>query len=147
MEYVLNGFAPKPKARPRSGKGRMFVPKEYTIWKHWLRQALAEFNPVPITGPLALGLEIRGPNRPRGDMDNLLGGVMDALQPPVSGDLRAQREYKATVPLELRLADAPGVLYADDSQVQEILFVRWRKHKHKALVITIEEMPWLEIRK
>lgn len=140
-EYIIQGIKPMPKKRPQSGKGRTFMPREYQQWKQAVRDYLAAFySPAPTLAPVALGVEFRGPSRPRGDLDNLLGGLMDALQPPrAKGDVRAQRALEQSVSLEDRLAMAPGCLYGDDRQVVEILGLKWVKAKKPEIVLRIEE--------
>lgn len=139
MRYELPGFKPMPKKRPQ---GRTFhMPKDYLAWKQALRDELAtRYNPLPVFGPVLLHIEIYAPNRPRGDRDNLAGGIMDALQPPrARGDVRAQRALEALTTIEERLEMAPGCLYADDAQVDD-LRVRWVKSKERRLVIHLREL-------
>jgi hypothetical protein len=138
--YTLPDFKARPKARPISGKGRMFVPREYQDWKASIRAYLAvAFAPVPTLEPVAIAIELHGPNRPRGDLDNLAGGILDAIQPPrARGDVRAQRDLEAVATLEERMLAAPGCLIGDDRQVIE-LSIRWVKAKRRAIVIGMEE--------
>jgi hypothetical protein len=139
--YALPGLKAKPKARPLSGKGRMFVPREYLAWKQEFRDRLASaYQPVPSLGPVAIDIELHGPARPRGDLDNLAGAILDAIQPPrARGDVRAQRVLEAAHSLEERLAAAPGVLIADDKQVHA-LSVAWVKNRQRAIVLHLKSL-------
>lgn len=82
MRYVLSGFKPKPKARPRSAGRVHYVPKEYTAWKQEIRDYLAQhYDPKPITGRFAFGFTVLSPSKPLADLDNILGALLDAIQP------------------------------------------------------------------
>jgi len=140
-EYTIPGKL-MPKKRPQAGKGRVFMPRDYQIWKQAVRDELAAFAPTPTLAPVAIGVEIRGPSRGRGDVDNLIGALMDAIQPPrARGDVRAQRILEAALTIEERMAMSPGCLIGDDSQIKEILYFRWRKAKEYAVTIRLEELP------
>lgn len=141
MRYEIHGIKLKPKARPR-GNGRvMFMPPEYMQWKGEVRRYLADhYKPAPLLGPVGLSVEVHGPNRPRGDMDNLIGGLMDALQPPrAKGDVRAQRQLEAVTTIEERLAASPGCLYGDDAQVVA-LSIRWVKGRKRLVVLEVQDL-------
>lgn len=137
--YELPDFKAKPKARPISGKGRMFVPKTYQDWKAEVRRRLADaYAPVPTLAAVAINIEIQAPNKPRGDLDNLAGGILDAIQPPrAKGDVRAQRSLEAVTSLEERLVAAPGALIADDKQVVR-LGIAWIKSHRRRITIAID---------
>ena len=139
--YTLRGFKAKPKARPLSGNGRMFVPREYQAWKASIRHELASvYQPVPILGAVNIGIELHAPNKPRGDLDNLAGGILDAIQPPrAKGDVRAQRALEAGTTLHERLAAAPGSLIADDKQVVA-LSIRWVPNRHRRIILHVKEV-------
>jgi Holliday junction resolvase RusA-like endonuclease len=131
-----------PKKRPSSHGRQVFMPREYQQWKQTVRDALAVFAPVPTLAPVAIGVEIRGPSRGRGDVDNLIGALMDAIQPPrARGDVRAQRFLEAALTIEERLAMSPGCLIGDDAQVKEILYFRWVKAREYSVTIRLEELP------
>ncbi len=138
--YTLPGFKARPKARPISGKGRMYVPREYQQWKGEIRAFLAvTYAPIPTQAPVSVAIELHGPNRPRGDLDNLAGGLLDAIQPPrAKGDVRAQHQLEASVSLEDRLAAATGTLIADDKQVVR-LSIAWIKSRKRAIILRLEE--------
>lgn len=131
-----------PKKRPQAGKGRMFMPRDYQDWKQAVRDKLAAFAPTPTLAPVAIGVEIHSPSRPRGDVDNVLGALLDAIQPPrARGDVRAQRLLEKALTIEERMAMAPGCLIGDDAQVKEILYFRWVKAKEYSVTIRLEELP------
>ena len=70
---------PRSKARPRSfmGQTRPYMPKEYKAWMKDCRAQLAEqWVDEPLDYIHWMGVTFYGPRR--GDLDNLLGGVMDA---------------------------------------------------------------------
>jgi Holliday junction resolvase RusA-like endonuclease len=141
MEYTIP-IKLMPKKRPSSHGRQVFMPREYQQWKQTVRDALAVFAPVPTLTPVNIGVEVRGPSRNRGDVDNLLGGLMDAIQPPSArGDVRAQRVLKQMLTIEERMAMAPGCLIGDDGQVKDILYFRWRKAKEYSVTIRLEESP------
>lgn len=140
MRYELKGFTARAKARPISGKGRMFVPRPYQEWKACVREALAtSYAPVPTLSLVAVAIEIHSPTRPRGDLDNLAGGLLDAIQPPrAKGDVRAQRQLEAEASIEERMQAAPGSLIGDDRQVVA-LSIRWIRSKRRMIVLMVEE--------
>ena len=83
----------KAKPRPR-GKGKVFYnPPDYMEWKADIAlEAALKYAKTKFEGPVAIKIsfrpttftvEIRQTNRPRfgrSDLDNLAGGVLDALQ-------------------------------------------------------------------
>jgi Holliday junction resolvase RusA-like endonuclease len=142
VRYEIPDFKLMPKKRPQGKTYRM--PKEYIEWKDALRQEMARrFGPVPTLWPrLQFHVEMYAPKRPRkGDRDNLVGGLMDALQPPsASGDVRAQRSLAQLVSIEERLEMSPGCLYGDDGQIDD-LRIRWVKSRRPRVVIHCNELP------
>ena len=139
--YVLTGIKPRPKARPLAGRGKMFMPEDYQTWKETVRNFLAgAYAPQAIHGACVIDIELHAPYKPRGDLDNLAGGILDAIQPPrARGDVRAQRALEKAVSIEDRLSGASGCLIADDKQVVS-LSIRWVKSKTRAIVIRVEEI-------
>lgn len=140
--FILPGFKAKPKARPVSGKGRMFMPRAYTDWKASVRRYLAEaYAPKPLVTPCTIDIEIRAPSKPRGDLDNLAGGLLDAIQPPrARGDLRAQHVLEAQTSLQERLTAAQGSLIADDKQVVR-LSITWIECEARSITIRLADPP------
>jgi len=95
-------FPAKPKERPRMGKLGVYNNSEYSAWKHAVRLiAIREATKVgwelSTTSPLRMQLTVRKDSFTvtltkedtkrvgRADIDNLLGGVCDALQPARKG--------------------------------------------------------------
>ena len=92
-------FRGKPKPRPRVDRKATHNPTEYTEWKQDVvdflaRQALARAE-TPIDFPVQLRVSftsdsiyfqlyelesVKRPKHVRADLDNLVGGLMDALQ-------------------------------------------------------------------
>lgn len=73
LKYTLSGKV-VPKARPRFGGGRAFLPQRYRDWKD---NALAELlsqscPPIPIS-KAEVSIDLFGGHR--GDLDNLAGSV------------------------------------------------------------------------
>lgn len=72
----------KSKARPRLGKGRAFMPKDYMEWKNATRDHLKQFwvdFDLPTLQQFELLVEAHGPGRC--DADNLIGALLDAGLP------------------------------------------------------------------
>ncbi len=86
----------KPKPRPRADKGQVHNPPDYTAWKHEVAHELAALNiqnqiAVPVRLDVVFGTDyidfqlypmvdhVRS-KHVRADLDNLAGGLMDALQ-------------------------------------------------------------------
>lgn len=139
--YILSGFKPKPKARPQRAGRVMFVPKEYLAWKQAIRDYLAaNYNPKPITSRFAFGFTVLSPSKPLADMDNILGALLDAIQPArAKGDVRAQRALEEMTTLEERLAMSPGCLISDDKHLVTILESGWKQSKQRGIVLQLEE--------
>jgi Holliday junction resolvase RusA-like endonuclease len=90
-------FAGKPKARPRVKEGSpTYMPKDYVEWKDRVaefvgysglrkRAMSGDVRVVMVFGPDSIEVEIEPsmterPKGVRGDLDNLAGGLLDALQ-------------------------------------------------------------------
>jgi Holliday junction resolvase RusA-like endonuclease len=86
-------YPPKPKARPRVTKNGTFMPKEYVEWKANVAEVVAlTTGKMSLAGPLSLVVEFHkekmvfvmsegAPKRfGRADIDNLMGGLMDAIE-------------------------------------------------------------------
>jgi Holliday junction resolvase RusA-like endonuclease len=77
MRYQLTGKI-TPKARPRLGKGRAYLPAKYRDWKESAILELLSQSPPP--DPLVkaeVSIAIGG--KQTGDLDNIAGAVLDAL--------------------------------------------------------------------
>ncbi len=77
MNYQLTGKI-TPKARPRLGKGRAYLPDNYRNWKD---QAIAELltQSRPLDPIIKAEVSIAIGGRQRGDLDNIAGAILDAL--------------------------------------------------------------------
>lgn len=80
--YVIWGILPKPKARPRVTGRATYMPKSYQDWRAEIRRALiASYGSVvPVDFRFHCEMVFMSKKRPRGDLDNLIGGVLDAIQ-------------------------------------------------------------------
>jgi Holliday junction resolvase RusA-like endonuclease len=141
MEYRLPGFKPKPKARPQGGRGHFFIPKQYQDWKRSIREYLWEtYHPVPTGNPCGIRVEILGPNRSRGDVDNLLGGIFDAIQSErAKGDVRAQQRMNRLMTPQQQAEASPGCLVWDDKQFVAAS-IWWTKDRKYGIRIEMEEI-------
>jgi Holliday junction resolvase RusA-like endonuclease len=72
-----------PKERPRFAKGRAFMSARYRRLQAEFRElAQRQYTGEAITSPLRLSCTFStSTGRSRSDLDNLVGGVMDAIQP------------------------------------------------------------------
>lgn len=115
-EYILP-IRPRSKARPRSTRGGpVYMPKPYMAWKREVRSMMADlYDPVPIQGRVRLEVAFRFPTEPAGDKDNLVGGLMDALQ-----------------------GDGPGCLWLDDKQIIDQRGY-WEPSWEKVIALRVEE--------
>jgi Holliday junction resolvase RusA-like endonuclease len=67
-----------PKARPRLSYGHAYTPKNYKDWKaNAIGQLALQYGGLPPINKATVSVEIGGKHR--GDADNILGSVMDAL--------------------------------------------------------------------
>lgn len=109
MIYQLS-IRQKPKPRPRVYRGRAIHDQEYRDWQDEVRAAICEGYgiPRPIEGYIAVKIRYKTSTKPRGDLDNLIGGILDALQPPGAKGRQGD------------LSDYPGVLWLDDSQIVSV---------------------------
>lgn len=65
------------KARPRVAGGRAYMPPEYKAKINEMRGIMKEaYKGVPLEGPLDLGVHVEG--HARGDLDNIVGALLDA---------------------------------------------------------------------
>ena len=137
-EYTIEGIRPMPKKRPVSRGGQMYIPHDYKDYKQQIRDHLARYHPIPILGPYRIDIAFHGPNKPRGDIDNLGAAINDAIQPPRSkGDVRAQRDLDAAITIAEQLERSPGCLIADDKHNVDFR-AHWVKDKVRQIKITID---------
>ena len=93
--HVTIPYRPKPKVRPRVTSKGTFMPKEYREWKDLVAEHLRiSAKGSVFEGPVRLHLTFdtdeidmtiisvdkTRPKHVRADIDNLIGGVMDALE-------------------------------------------------------------------
>ena len=89
----------KSKARPRFGKGRSFMPKDYMDWKNAARDHLKQYwvdFDLPTLEHFELRVEAHGPGRC--DADNLIGSLLDSgLPDKKTGWAGAWKDDRVTV--------------------------------------------------
>lgn len=133
---------PRSKARPqRAAAGFMYMPKGYQEYKKQVREAILSLGPCdPLLSPLVVTVQFHQPTQPRGDMDNLAGSILDAIQPErAKGNVKKQREYEASSDLAERLRRSPGALIGDDSQVVRLVS-EWVPSWDKHILLTLQEV-------
>lgn len=75
----LDGWHAVPKARPRVTARGTFMPPGYMDWKQETAILLRKAHKAPpLEGILEVRVWIAATKKPRGDVDNLLGAVLDA---------------------------------------------------------------------
>jgi len=75
----LDGWYAVPKARPRVTAHGTFMPPGYMDWKQETSNLLRRAHAAPpLEGLLDVRVWISSTKKPRGDIDNLLGAVLDA---------------------------------------------------------------------
>lgn len=118
-DYVLLVRMPlHSKARPRMTKsGHAYMAESYRRAQRQMREELQkQWNRLPLDGPIALYLNIKG--EARGDADNIAGFLMDAAGPS---------------------RHSPGLLWTDDRvSVISTLIVEWERAKKSDSVWTIQ---------
>ena len=99
-----------PKARPRSTGKHHYLPAPYRAWKS---QAIAQLQrqsaPARMTG-VRLDVLLKGKHSRRGDADNIIGSIMDAL---VQAQILANDNLATVSGLSIELqynADPPTAL-------------------------------------
>ena len=111
MKYILEGSI-VPKARPRLGKGRGYLPANYRQWREGAQvQLLSQPRPdTPLEG-VAITITLTGKHSRRGDSDNISGSILDAL---VSAGILREDNLKCVPSLSLTLT------YSKDDPLAEI---------------------------
>ena len=81
MWHGVIGLRGKPKARPRVTSRGVHMPQEYQDWREMFGHLLrAERAPTFGAAPVEVHLELDRPTHVRGDIDNLIGGVLEVLE-------------------------------------------------------------------
>lgn len=69
-----------PKARPRGKKGQQsYSPEDYRKWKAQAIRQLKRQGAPPRMSGVRLDVLLKGKHSRRGDADNIIGSIMDAL--------------------------------------------------------------------
>lgn len=80
LTVCLKDWHAKPKARPRVTSRGTYMPGGYQDWlnetRFLMQRELAGMPPA--SGKLAVRILVQAPSKPRGDLDNLAGGILDA---------------------------------------------------------------------
>lgn len=79
INYRLEGPI-APKARPKFGNGRSYLPNKYRTWREEaeLQLMAQEKPPQPLEGVNCL-IALHGKHNRRSDLDNVAGAILDAL--------------------------------------------------------------------
>lgn len=111
MKYTLEGSI-VPKARPRLGNGRGYLPANYRQWKKGAQvQLLSQPRPDKPMEDVAITITLSGKHSRRGDSDNISGSILDAL---VTAGIIRDDNLKCVPSLSLSLS------YSKDDPVAEI---------------------------
>ena len=93
----------------RRARGHLALTPEALAFRHAVRMIAMVQGVVPITGPVAVFLDVYRPRR-RGDLDNILKATLDALN---------------------------GIAYRDDEQVQQITAVRYDDKRAPRIEVSV----------
>jgi Holliday junction resolvase RusA-like endonuclease len=111
FRFVVHG-EPRPKARPRFGKGRAFTDADTVAYECKVAFYARAARVQKLSGPVVLGVNFYLGNKRRVDCDNLLKALKDALN---------------------------GVAWGDDSQVVELHASKSVDPSDPRTVVTVEE--------
>ena len=79
MIVYLKGWHAIPKKRPRVTSRGTFMPAGYQDWKQETAfQMRQQYRHEPMQGHVAVAIDIVAKRKPRGDIDNLAGAILDA---------------------------------------------------------------------
>ena len=110
VRLVIEG-EPVPKARPRVFKGHAVTPERTAAAEARVAWAMRQaYRGEPFTGPLVVELRFFRAARRRADLDNFCKLVLDA---------------------------GNGVLWVDDSQIQELRLSQVGDHEHPRTVLLL----------
>ena len=93
----------------RRARGHLALTPEALAFRHAVRMIAMVQGVTPITGPVAVFLDVYRPRR-RGDLDNLLKATLDSLN---------------------------GVAYRDDQQVEQITAVRYDDKRAPRIEVSV----------
>jgi len=75
----LKGWHAIPKKRPRVTSRGAFMPPGYQDWKQETAYQMRQhYLQEPMQGHVAVAIDIVAKRKPRGDIDNLAGAILDA---------------------------------------------------------------------
>ena len=94
----------------RRARGHLALTPEALAFRHAVRMIAIMQAVTPITGPVAVFLDVYRPRR-RGDLDNILKATLDAIQ--------------------------NGVAYRDDDQVEQITAVRYDDKRAPRIEVSV----------
>jgi Holliday junction resolvase RusA-like endonuclease len=105
MTYRLELRGPiVPKARPRGRGKQHYLPDDYREWKEAaIGQLRQQLGPLRLSG-IRLNVLLKGKHSRRGDADNIVGAIMDAL---VQGEILANDNLVAVTALSVELQHSP----------------------------------------
>jgi crossover junction endodeoxyribonuclease RusA len=78
VSFIVPGD-PRPKGRPRAGKGFVYTPRETVLAEHTVKAHARRAKVRPLVGDIAIELRFYRATRRRCDWDNLAKLVCDAL--------------------------------------------------------------------
>jgi Holliday junction resolvase RusA-like endonuclease len=102
MQHFILAIRAMPKARPRetynkaTGRRHTYMPTEYMTWKKQLAYELAKQHPQLVSA-CYLGIMFHFKGTTRADLDNLIGGIMDACQGVLYENDKAVRALAAGI--------------------------------------------------
>ncbi len=99
--YFLEG-AIVPKARPRNSRcGHSYLPTNYRVWKNEAIDLLsAQHEGEAIAVPVSISVILTGKHSQRGDADNVIGSILDAI---VQAGIIKDDNMKRVVAIDLKL--------------------------------------------
>ena len=109
MITLILPYPPTVNHMYRRARGHLALTPEALAFRHAVRMIAMVQGVTPITGPVAVFLDVYRPRR-RGDLDNILKATLDALN---------------------------NVAYADDDQVQQIHAVRYDDKRAPRIEVSV----------
>ena len=109
MITLILPYPPTVNHMYRRARGHLALTPEALAFRHAVRMIAMVQGVKPITGPVAVFLDVYRPRR-RGDLDNLLKATLDSLN---------------------------GVAYRDDQQVEQITAVRYDDKRAPRIEVSV----------